>query len=69
MLQDLTSAQRRLADYMSALSEQAYYAGWMKDLEYALWEASVGTRREYGRLQISDAHRTQLRAPSESCGD
>ena len=68
MFGDLTTDQRALADYMSDLSEQAYYAGWMKGLEYALWEAIVGGRREYGRLQLSDGHRTRLRELSDSCG-
>lgn len=68
MLQDLTTDQRRLADFMSDLSEQAYYASWMEGLEYALWEALVGPRREYGRLEFSEAHRTRLRELSDSCG-
>ena len=38
MLRDLTPPQRQLADFMSDLSENAYCAGWMSGLEYALWE-------------------------------
>ncbi len=68
MLRDLTTDQRRLADFMSDLSEQAYCAGWMDGLEYALWEALVGTRREYGRLDLSDTQRMRLRELSEACG-
>ena len=53
---------------MSDLSEQAYYAGWMRDLEYALWEAVLGVRREYGRLELTEAPRMRLRELSDGCG-
>jgi hypothetical protein len=46
MLADLSPDQRRLADYMSELSESAYCAGWMEGLEFALWEAVQGQRKE-----------------------
>ena len=32
-----------------------------------LWEAVGGGRREYGRLQLSEVHRTRLRELFESC--
>jgi hypothetical protein len=41
MLRDLTPAQCELAKYMSDLSEEAYCAGWMQGLEYALWQVLV----------------------------
>ena len=53
---------------MSDLSEEAYCAGWMQGLEYALWEVVVGERGEYGRLVMSLEHRTRLRALSVACG-
>jgi hypothetical protein len=68
MLRDLPTDQRLLADFMSELSEEAYYAGWMIDLEYALWEAVIGVRRDYGRLELSEAHCTRLRELSDNCG-
>jgi hypothetical protein len=68
MLRDLTKDQRLLADFMSDLSEEAYYAGWMRDLEYALWEAVLGVRRKYGRLELTEAHRMRLRELSDGCG-
>jgi hypothetical protein len=68
MLRDLPTDQRLLADFMSELSEEAYYAGWMMDLEYALWEAVIGVRRDYGRLELSEAHCTRLRELSDNCG-
>jgi hypothetical protein len=42
MLSDLTPDQRALARYMSDLSEEAYCAGWMSGLEYALWDGLIG---------------------------
>ena len=68
MLRDLTDDQRRLADCMSELSEEAYYAGWMEGLEYALWEAVLGVRSRYGRLDITSKQRERLMALSEQCG-
>ena len=68
MLTELTRDQRRLADYMSELSEQAYCAGWMAGLEFALWEALHGQRSEYGQLAFTEAHRQELKSLSESIG-
>jgi hypothetical protein len=68
MRADLTSHQLALADYMSALSEEAYCAGWMDGLEYALWDALLGTRHTYGRVEITDRHRAELGRLSEACG-
>ena len=67
MLRDLTNDQRELFDFMSDLSEQAYYAGWMEGLEYALWEAALGVRRHYGHLDFTDAQLVRLRELSDSC--
>jgi hypothetical protein len=68
MLRDLAKDQRLLADFMSDLSEEAYCAGWMDGLEYALWEAVIGVRGEYGRLALTEAHRARLRELSDTCG-
>jgi hypothetical protein len=57
-----------LRDYMSELSEEAWYAGWMMDLEYALWDAVEHGPRSYGRLELSAQHVTKLRALSAACG-
>jgi hypothetical protein len=62
MLGDLTAPQRRLAEFMSELSEEAYYAGWMLELEYALWEALVDGRSEYGRLEFDGRASVQAAA-------
>jgi hypothetical protein len=67
MIRDLTPQQRELAHYMSDLSEEAYCAGWMQGLEYALWEVMLGRRRSYGGLDLTDAQRTRLRELSDAC--
>lgn len=67
MLKDLDAAARRLADFMSELSEAAYYAGWEDGLEYALWLAVVEGPREYGRLSITEAQIEQLRELAAAC--
>lgn len=53
---------------MSELSEEAYCAGWMDGLEYALWQVVIGDRREYGRLWISAERIAQLKRLSGECG-
>jgi hypothetical protein len=68
MLLELPPDQRELADYMSELSEIGYYAGWMQDLEYELWECVLGRTHEYGRLDFNEEHRARLLQLSERCG-
>lgn len=68
MLIDLTDDQRVLADYMSALSEQAFHAGWMENFEHALWRAVVDGSFRYGRLDITSQHTERLRVLSSTCG-
>jgi hypothetical protein len=68
MLRDLEPSQRRLADFMSELSEAACCAGWMEGLEFALWESLLGERTGYGSLVVTDACRARLRRLSEDCG-
>jgi len=59
--------ERALAEYMSELSEEAYCAGWLFDLEYYLWEAVIGLRRQFGRTTISQAKRQKLKKLSGNC--
>ena len=66
MLRTLEPEAHELAEYMSELSEQAYYAGWMRDLEFELWDAVVNGPREYGRLLITEEHIGELRRLSEA---
>src|SRR5678816_1338990 len=64
----MTSEQKALADYMSQLSEEAWRAGWMDGLEFALWEAVLGQRQQYGLLTLTSDEVTGLRQLSERCG-
>jgi hypothetical protein len=68
MLTDLTVEQRALADYMSSLSELAFYAGWMENLEHALWRAIVDGPFRYGQLDITAEQTARLKALSSFCG-
>lgn len=60
--------EKRLADYMSDMSEEAYCAGWMVGLEYVLWSAVIDGPRKYGRLEITDEHIAKLKELSDACG-
>ncbi len=66
MLRTLEPEAQELAEYMSELSEQAYYAGWKHGLEFELWDAVVSGPREYGRLSIADECINELRRLSEA---
>lgn len=68
MLKDLTSEQQALASYMSELSELAFYAGWMKNLEHALWRAVETGPFRYGHLDLTSEQIEKLRDLSVSCG-
>ena len=68
MLLKLEPKARELAEYMSALSEEAYCAGWMDGLEFELWEVVINGPRRCGRLQITHDHIAQLRRLSEAAG-
>jgi hypothetical protein len=67
MRTELTAKQRALVDYMSDLSEQAYFAGWMQGLEFALWQAITGQLPRYGRLVFDDQQLARLRNLSSEC--
>lgn len=67
MLKDLDHDQRALAEYMSELSEQAYAAGWMVNLEHALWRAVEHGPYRYGNLQLTVDHVEALKRLSATC--
>jgi hypothetical protein len=64
----VTPAQKALAEFMSELSEKAFFAGWMDKLEYELWDAVLSGPRRYGQLEISEQDITRLKELSEACG-
>lgn len=50
---------------MSEISERCYYATWMKNLEYVLWDAIHSGQRKYGHDTITIADITILKALSD----
>ena len=68
MLSELSDSQLKLAKYMSELSEQAFSAGWMSDLEYSLWRAVNQGPFKYGQLELTVAHTRRLLELSGCCG-
>lgn len=69
MIENLSGKAKELAEYMSDLSEEAYTAGWMDGLEYALWFAVENGPRIYGHLEICEQHIATLkRLSSEANG-
>ena len=60
--------QRVLAKRMSEISEDAYCAGWLIDLEYELWQILVDGRGEFGFGAVTEAEIEELRELSAACG-
>ena len=63
----MTPEAETLKDFMSELSEEAYSAGWMSGLEYALWYAVLNGPLEYGRLSIDEVHIERLKELAGAC--
>ena len=53
-----------LVKIMSAISEECWCAGWMHNLEYMLWDAVTGRRKNL----CSPEEIEQLKYLSEKCG-
>jgi hypothetical protein len=68
VLTTLTREQRELAAYMSELSERCFSAGWIEDLEHALWRSVTAGPFRYGHLQLTVEHASRLKALSDACG-
>jgi hypothetical protein len=65
---DLDPDQQTLAADMSELSEQSFSAGWMEDLEHALWRSvAIGPFR-YGNLNLTREHARKLKELCDACG-
>jgi hypothetical protein len=54
MLSDLNETERKLANFMSAVSERCFYAGWMKNLEHVLWYALQNGPIKYGHDHVTE---------------
>jgi hypothetical protein len=48
MLDELNIEQRKLAEYMSEISERCLSAAWIHDLEFELWNAVLTGPRKFG---------------------
>ena len=68
MIEELSGKVKELAEFMSDLSEEAYSAGWMENLEYALWGAVVGGPTKYGRLYVDNSKIAILNKLSNETG-
>ncbi len=66
-MEGLDSKQSALAARMSDISEEAYCAGWMQDLEHSLWRAVVEGPRRYGRMDLTEQDVAELRRLSAAC--
>ena len=53
-----------LLKIMSAISEEYWCAGWLHDLEYILWDAVIGRRKDI----CTPEEIKQLKYLSEKCG-
>ena len=53
MEKDLTPQQKELAQAISEISEKCYCAGWLKNLEYVLWDALKNGERNYVQDRIT----------------
>lgn len=63
-----TPEARELADYMSDLSERAFYAQWLIDLEYMLWKFVVDGPGQFGHEELDEDAVAKLRKLSLACG-
>jgi hypothetical protein len=48
-------AAEHLLRLMREISERAYHAGWMRDLEFDLWDATVNGPRRYGVIDLDQS--------------
>jgi len=64
----LNKKQQVLRDFMSEISEEAWCADWMDDLEYVLWYAVIHGPANYGRKFIDEQIVLQLKQLSEEAG-
>lgn len=67
MYHDLNIHEKKLADFMSELSERCYAAGWMENLEYVLWETTLNGPRDYGQFRILEDDIHQMIQLSNNC--
>ena len=64
----MNDKQQALCDFMGEISEEAWYAGWMEDLEYVLWYAVLHGPADYGRKFLDAQTISQLKQLSKEAG-
>ena len=67
-MMNMNAEAKELMNYMIELSEEAYHAGWMLNLEYDLWKAVLEGPRGYGQTIIDKKHIESLKELSKQCG-
>ena len=68
MYKDLNKQQAALLNLMSDISEEAWCAGWMEGLEYALWHIMLHGPAKYGWEFIGEQTIQQLHNLSQEAG-
>lgn len=65
MIKDLNESQKKLADFMSELSEKAFNASWIEGLELSLWKAMNRDLLKFGRLTFNEETINELKRLSQ----
>jgi hypothetical protein len=60
--------RRKLMEAMWRISEEAWSAGWMKDLEFHLWRIVLGGPEKYGHMLIDGPLILELKSLSDQAG-
>jgi hypothetical protein len=68
MREPLDEQKQALQDLMKDLSEHHWYAGWMRELEYHLWDAVVHGPSGYGFAVLSEDAIATLASLSQAVG-
>jgi hypothetical protein len=67
-MSNLSDDEKRLLDLMSEISESAWAAGWMLDLEYNLWHIVQTGPRSYGSIYVTEFQIKELMSLSNITG-
>jgi hypothetical protein len=64
----LTKDQQALMRYMSGISEDCYWAGWLLGLEYTLWKAVLEGPMPFGPGRVTEGNILDLKNLAKACG-
>lgn len=65
---EIQAIAQELYEYISELSEEAICAGWMENIEYALWERVLNGTGNYYALEVTEDIIAKLRDYSDRAG-